>query len=125
MSEALALRHLNTPEGRAQAIRLRRLEITSTLAEWKRAYVVDGVSRPLAQRVTLEAEDAALALEAQRIKAEAVAAQIVRRQALNATLLQQLRLLLEERGLGDLVEEATRRSETLAVSAASPEEAQA
>lgn len=104
---------LGTAEARAQVIRTRRLEIASTLAEWKRRFVVDGVSRPLAYRVTLEAEDAALALEAQRLKVATVQAQAERRRLLNASLLSQLRVVLEERGLGDLVVEAERRAEAL------------
>lgn len=104
---------LGTAEARAQAIRTRRLEIASTLAEWKRAFIVDGVSRPLADRVTLEAEDAALALEAQHLKQATVRAQAERRRLLNASLLAQLRAVLEERGLVDLIDEAARRSECL------------
>lgn len=104
---------LGTAEARAQAIRMRRLEIASILAEWKRAYVVDGVSRPLADRVTLEAEDAALALEAQQLKQATVRAQAERRRLLNASVLSQLRIVLQESGLDRLVEEAERRAEAL------------
>ncbi len=112
-SPALTLAPLATAEGRAQYIRQRRLEIASTLAEWKRAYVVDGVSRPLAQRVELEAESAALALEAHQLKGAALAEKLQRQRALNAGLLNQLLALLQERGLDEIVAEATRRAESL------------
>lgn len=57
----------HTPELRAQEIKTRRLEIAATLAEWKRAFFVDGIKRPFTDRVTLEAEYAALSLEARLI----------------------------------------------------------
>lgn len=60
-------------EKRSQDIKVRRLEIAAELAEWKRAYFVDGIKRP-AERATLEAEDARLALEDHRLKGEAIQA---------------------------------------------------
>lgn len=99
-----------TPEFRAAWIKTRRLEIAATLAEWKRAFFVDGVERPFNDRVTLEAEDAALALEARLNSGAAEAAKVERRKRQNAELLGQLLLILEERGLADVVTEAQRRS---------------
>lgn len=99
---------LNTAEGRAQAIKLRRLEIHATLTEWKRAFIVEGIQRPLADRVTLEAEDAQLALEARVNTAAAMAAKVERRERINADVLGQLVTLLADRGMSDLVDEARR-----------------
>jgi len=101
---------LSTAEARGHEIRLRRLEIAATLAEWKRAFVVDGIPRPLADRVTLEAEDAHLALEAKRLSATFIDAMVARRKAANAKLLPTLVALLQERGLHDLIAEAERLS---------------
>lgn len=66
-------------EARAQWIKLRRLEIASTLAEWKRQWFVDGIEHTMAERSTLEAEDARLALEARVISSAAVHAKVERR----------------------------------------------
>lgn len=98
-------------ESRAQAIKLRRLEIAATLAQWKHEYFESGLGRPMVCRTALEAEDAALALEARKISAAAAAEQVERRRRLNAGLLAQLIRVLGERGMSHLVEEATRRSE--------------
>lgn len=100
----------STAEGRAQEIKLRRLEIAATLAEWKRAFYVDGIERPFADRVSLEAEDAKLALEARLISGAAEAAKIERRRKQNATLFAQLLVLLKERGMEELIAEAEARS---------------
>lgn len=54
-------------ELRARVIRDRRCEIEATLAEWKRAYFADGVERKFTDRLTLEAESAALAFEHYRM----------------------------------------------------------
>lgn len=101
-----------SPEFRAQAIRLRRAEIAATLAEWRRDWYVDGVSRPIGDRVTLEAEDAALALEARLISGAATEAKRVRRIAQNASLLNHVTRLLVERGMGHLIEEAKALAES-------------
>ena len=93
-------------ELRAQQIKLRRLEIYATLAEFKRAYVCDGKEAPFTERVTLEAEDAALALEARQIGLQVELAKIERRKAINAQMLQTLVRMLEERGMQALVAEA-------------------
>lgn len=98
-------------EFRASEIKTRRLEIASTLTEWKRAFFVDGVERSFNDRLTLEAEDAALALEARRIGGDVELAKVERRKLLNASLLSQLLELLKEHGLGELLEEAQRRSD--------------
>ena len=108
------------PELRAQEIRMRRLEIAATLAEWKRAFFVDGVEHPFSARVTLEAEDAALALEARVISTDAEMAKVARRKKQNASLLAQLLEVLKERGMGELVAEAERRSAEASASAAEP-----
>ncbi|NWF45425.1 hypothetical protein F3K02_09215 [Hydrogenophaga sp. D2P1] len=91
-----------SPEFRAQDIKMRRLEIAAQLAEWKRAFFVDGIEQPFTARVTLEAEDAQLALEARVISTAAVAAAVERRKieakaevarlsAINAELLEALK----------------------------------
>ena len=107
-----------TPEFRAQEIKIRRLQIAATLLEWKRAFFVDGIERPFADRVTLEAEDAALALEARLIETAAKIAQVERRKRQNASLLAQLLELLKERGMDELVAEAEKRSAEASVSVA-------
>ena len=97
-------------EQRSQDIRLRRLEIAATLAEWKRDYIVHNIERPFGERVTLEAEDAALALEVRRLGSAVEAAKVERRKRLNASTLAQLVSMLNARGLSDLVAEAERRA---------------
>lgn len=104
MSEAAA-------EIRVHEIKTRRLEIAATLAEWKRAWFVDGIERPLSDRMTLEAEAAQLVLEEDKIKKVAFAAKLVRQARLRSTLHHQLIALLVERGMQDVIEEAKRRSE--------------
>ena len=101
-------------EFRGAAIKMRRLEIAATLAEWKRAFFVDGKERPFAERLTLEAEDAALAFEARVIGAAIEAAKVERRKRLNAALLPQLLVVLKERGLDEVVAEAEARSSAAA-----------
>lgn len=81
------------PEARAQWIKLRRLEIAATLAEWKRAWFVDGIEHSMAERATLEAEDARLALEARVISSAAVQAKVERRRRQNTEGLAALALL--------------------------------
>lgn len=98
------------PERRAQEIKMRRLEIAAELAESKRDYIVDRGGMSFADRVTLEAEDAQLALEARQIAGDAEAAKVERRRRLNADVLAMLTAILKERGLGELVTEAERRS---------------
>lgn len=104
------LGHTNDMEKRAQDIKLRRLEIAATLTEWKRAFFVDGIERRFEDRLTLEAEDAALALEARVIGGKVEAAKVERRRRQNAATLAQLVVLLNERGLGDVVAEAEKRA---------------
>ena len=101
----------NDPESRLQYIRLRRLQIAATLAEWRRAFHVEGVARTMGERATLDAEDAALALEARVIGDAAVHAGVERRRRLNETTFAHLKALLAERGLQDLVAEADARAE--------------
>lgn len=98
------------PESRAQFIKTRRLEIHATLAEWKRAFFVDGIERPFADRVTLEAEDAALALEQRQISAVVEAAKVLRRKRERAALVEHLVALLRERGMDDVIAEAEKRA---------------
>lgn len=97
-------------EVRSKEIKLRRLEIAATLAEWKRAYLVEGVERPRGDRAILEAEDANLALEGRRIGEHVNVAVIERQRKIKDQLLGQLLALLEERGLADIVAEAKRRA---------------
>ncbi len=99
------------PEIRIHEIRMRHLEIQATLAEWKRAYFVDGIERPYADRLTLEAEAAQLALERRVLEDAAFKAKLVRREQERKTLVYQLIAVLNERGLQDVVAEAERRSE--------------
>jgi hypothetical protein len=103
--------NLNTSEGRAQEIKLRRLEITATLAQWKRDFFTRRIERSMADRTTLEAEYARLSLESHVILAEAIDAKVERRAKLNGDLLRQLLAVLEERGLDDVVAEARQRVE--------------
>lgn len=101
----------NDPESRMQYIKLRRLEIAATLAEWRRAFHVEGIPRTMGERATLDAEDAALALEARVISGAAMRAKVKRRQQLDETAFEHLKALLAERGLQDLVVEAEARAE--------------
>lgn len=100
----------HTPELRVKEIKARHLEIQATLTEWKRAYFVDGVSRPMADRVTLEAEYARLALERNTIEAAAQKAKFVRHEKERATLLFQLVAVLRERGMADVIADAQSRA---------------
>lgn len=108
LSEGLS--HINDMETRAQAIVLRRLEIAATLAEWKRAFFADGIEHEFKDRLTLEAEDAALALEKRVIGGKVQAAKIERRRRENATVLAHLVALLTERGMNDVIAEAEKRA---------------
>jgi hypothetical protein len=85
-------------EARAQWIKLRRLEIASTLAEWKRQWFVDGIEHTMAERSTLEAEDARLALEARVISSAAVHAKVERRRRQVTECTAALALLSEKTG---------------------------
>lgn len=98
------------PEKRAAEIKTRQIEIHAALAESKRAYVCEGAGMPLRERVTLEAEAAQLSLEARRISEAAGAAKVERRQRINADLLAKLLEVLKERGLGNVIAEAEKRS---------------
>ncbi len=102
---------LSGAEARAQQIKMRRLEIFAELSEMRRAFIVDGVERPYAVRVTLEAEYAALELEARVISVAASKAGVARRKQQAESLLQQLKAVLQESGLNDVWQEANRRSE--------------
>ena len=97
-------------EARARWIKLRRLEIAATLAEWKRAFFADGVEHKFEDRLTLEAESAALALEARVIGGEVEAAKVKRRNRQNASTFAQLVALLNERGMSEFVAEAEKRA---------------
>lgn len=97
-------------ETRAQDIKLRRLEIAATLAEWKRAFFAEGIERKFVDRLTLEAEDAAIAFEARVIGRKVEAAKVERRRRQNTATLAQLITLLTERGMGDIVVEAEERA---------------
>lgn len=99
---------------RAQSIKMRRLEIAAILTERKRAFFVEGVEHPFEDRVTLEAEDAELALEAKVLGVKTEAINLERSRRKHATLFAQLLVLLNEHGMGALVDEAEQRS-TLAI----------
>ena len=71
---------------------------------------VAGVERKFEDRLTLEAEDAALALEKRVIGGKVEAAKVERRRRQNAATLVQLVALLNERGMGEVVAEAERRA---------------
>lgn len=111
-------------ETRLQEIKLRRLEIDATLSEWKRAFFVDGVARPLADRLTLEAESDRLALERRLIETDVWKAKLVRREQERRTHYYQLIQLLTERGMGDVIAEAQARAD-MGHHAAVPSEAKA
>lgn len=98
------------PEVRLQQIKLRRAEIAAALTASKHQYVLTGEGRPFVERTGLEAEDAALTLEALRISGDAQKAKVFRRMQQNADLLGQLLRLLDERGLWLLAVEASERS---------------
>jgi hypothetical protein len=100
---------MSTAEIRSQEIKMRRLEIAATLAAWKRDFFVSGIERPMASRVTLEAELASLNLELRQIGDAATLAKVERRKHENDCLLRHLMDLLNERGLADVVDEAHRR----------------
>jgi len=100
-----------SPEFRLQQIKTRRLEIAATLSEWKRAWFVDGISRPIEDRLTLDAEAAKLALERRVIDEDALKAKLIRLEERRQTLLQQLIEVLEERGMSDVLEEAKARAD--------------
>jgi hypothetical protein len=97
-------------ETRMQQIQTRHMEINATLAQWKMEFFVEGIERPFGDRLKLEAERAALALESRRIGAAANQAKLERRQRLNNSVLAHLRLALRERGLYGLIDEAERRA---------------
>ena len=97
-------------EHRQQQIRLRQLEIAATLAEWKRDFYAEGIERSIADRCTLEAEAAALALEHRRNSSAAVEAGVRRRARLNAGTLAELTRMLAAEGWDDLVRLAEERS---------------
>ena len=99
------------PEIRIHEIRMRHLEIQATLAEWKRAYFVDGTERPYADRLTLEAEAAQLALERRVIEDVAHKAKLVRREQERKTLVFQLIAVLKERDMDDVIAEAQARAD--------------
>jgi hypothetical protein len=99
------------PEIRIHEIRMRHLEIQATLAEWKRAWFVDGIERPYGDRLALEAEDAQLALERRVLEDAAFKAKLIRREQERKTLVYQLVAVLNERGLQDVIAEAESRSE--------------
>lgn len=98
-------------EIRQQQIKMRRAEIKADLTAMRHAYVSGGVERPHSERTALEAEDAALALEAIRIGSDVIKAKAFRRMVLNAELLTQLLRLLDERGQWALALEAAERSQ--------------
>lgn len=100
-----------SPEFRFQEIKTRRLEIASTLANWKRDYLVDGIPRARGERATLEAEEADLALELCRIADEAKKSRALRRKVEDASMLAQLKQILTERGQEHLIAEAQQRTE--------------
>ena len=100
-----------TPEFRMQQIKMRRLEITATLAEWKRAYFVEGIPRPIGDRLTLDAEYARLSLELGRIGAAAVEAKAARRKAQNEEYLACLIEVVKDHGREDMLTEATTRKQ--------------
>ena len=101
-------------EFRVQEIKTRRLEIAATLAEWKRAYFVDGIGRPIEDRLTLDAEYTRLALELRTLGDAAVAAKVERRKQENADYLSCLIEVLKEHGREDLLAEATARKQEAA-----------
>jgi hypothetical protein len=104
-------------ELRPQQIRLRRAEITAELAAAKHRFIAHGQETPFAHRTALEAEFAALGLEALQIANAAKEANARRRVLEDDSLLNTLVRLLEARGMGGLVAEARAASDA-AVAAA-------
>jgi len=100
-----------TPEFRMQQIKTRRLEIDATLTEWKRAYFVEGIGRPLEDRLTLAAEYAQLSLELRKIGEAAIAARVDRRKQENADYLRCLIEVVKDHGREDMLSEATARKQ--------------
>jgi len=102
---------LSALEIRRKEIKIRRLEIYATLAEWKKDYFEKGIKRPMQDRCALETEDAHLALELHRT-GDAANEETARRQwKLKNTELRHLKAVLEERGLHELIELAIHRHE--------------
>lgn len=101
---------MESKKERRDRARARLHEVKATLAEWKRAYVVEGIERPYEDRVTLEAEKERLVYELNRldveIHAERKAEEEVQRAMFSAVLVN----LLKDRGLEDIVREARRLS---------------
>lgn len=104
-------RTLGEYELRVNAIRHRRLEIAAELSEMKRIYVVDGANNCFARRVTLEAENAKLALELNNIKDLAVKEKVARKVAIDKSLLTQILNILNSKGLNEIVDEAKNKVE--------------
>lgn len=93
---------------RREAIIERELQIAVELTESKRAWFVDGIEKPIAERTTLEAEQARLALEkhhlTSKINEHKAAIKTYRFTMSHAILIK----LVTERGMPDLVIEADR-----------------
>jgi hypothetical protein len=104
-------RVLGEYETRASAIRHRRLEIAAELAEMKRIYVVNGENNCFARRVTLEAENAKIALELNNIKDLVLREKAERKTAIDKALLTQLLNILNSKGLNEIVDEAKSKVE--------------
>lgn len=107
----MSFSELDEFEARVKEIKLRRCEIVATLAEWKRQWFVDGIQHPFNDRLTLEAEEAALAFESLSIQEKAKQEKAARAFRIKNSELNHLIAILEERGLGELVSEARKRSE--------------
>ena len=97
-------------ESRPHDIRRRRLEIAADLAASRDAWASKGIERPLRERTALEAEDAALALELHDLKSKLNTTKVVRKMIEQHSMLNHLLMILEVRGLQDIVMEASQRT---------------
>lgn len=93
-------------EKRLQEINTRKAEITATLLAWKRDYFATGVSRSLADRLTLEAEYASLQVEARKMRTQAADEKVARQKALDQSMLSVLYRLLHQKGLQSVWQQA-------------------
>lgn len=100
--------NLHDLKQRRDAITTRLLEIAAELAEMKRAWLADHAATDHAHRATLEAEQAALELERHQLRMALGLFGKAERKLRDATAHAVLIGLLNERGQGELVQEAYR-----------------
>ena len=103
-------------KNRRDEIIQRQLEIEQELKEMKRKYVVEGFEYPHSVRVTLEAENANLSVEKNKVIMQIHSfkkyEQHLRKSALTFVLIK----MLEEKGMSEIVKEAERVSNDMLLS---------